>query len=235
MYEDYQSEKLYIASNKLQNIYEKRLICFSYLNGDKCQYNKTCTYAHGKEEQIIDSEKKYIYKIILSKNPTEIIENVSENIYKQLMTLTSLCDRCKNKRCTGGYNCRNGSCDFSLKLCKNDLLTGQCINKILEIKVDSVIFSKINDITSPNIYNGCLNGHHITERGLIPYCKHIYQKDNSKKSTYRSVRLVDFNQMNRFIRDDYSDVYDSSDSSDDELENLFKKDEDILFDDFTVE
>ena len=84
-------------------------------------------------EQIIDEDKKFIYQIILDKNLMNFFSMTNpktNEIYKQLLFFTHVCDNCINNKCTGGYNCRNGVNDISLKLCKNDLLTGECLNKI---------------------------------------------------------------------------------------------------------
>lgn len=219
-----------------QNHYnEKRLICFSSINGEKCSYGLNCTYAHSLADQIIDEEKKFIYQIILDKNLMNFFSMTNpktDEIYKHLLFMTHLCDNCNNGKCTGGYNCRNGVCHLALKLCKNDLLTGECLNKIVEIPVNESIVDKLktNNFEPCTMYKGCINGHHLSQRNLIPYYKYVHQKENSKKNKYQSVRYIDINPLYRIFRnnnehDDYNyNDYDKSDSStDEEINNWFQK------------
>lgn len=239
---------LEITDNKNGNIYthiysvpykpsqfnKKRLICFSAINDEKCCYGNNCTYAHSLEEQQIDDEKKFIYQIILDKilmNFFSMTNPKTDEIYKQLLFLTNICESCLSQKCTGGYNCRNGINNRSLKICKNDLLTGECLNKILNIQMDDDIIKKIS---SPNFraceeYKGCLNGHHLTLRNLIPYYKYIHMKDNSRKYKYQSVRYIDINPLQRLFKhniksfnsnctNDYSDS-----STDEEINGWFQK------------
>ncbi len=214
---------------------EKRLICYSVLNCDKCNYGQNCTYAHSYAEQKIDDDKKYIYQIILDNNLMNFFSLTNpktEEIYKNLLFLTNICDKCLNNRCTGGYNCRNGACNQSLKICKNDLLTGACLNKLLTIQIDQNLINKMQDnvfVPCQN-YNGCLNGHHLTDRGIIPYYKFIHQKENSKKNRYQSVRYIDLDPLNRIFRSNYyrqddNRFDDNSDDSttDEEISNWFQK------------
>ena len=49
--------------------------------------------------------------------------------------------------------------NFFLKLCKNDLLTGKCLNKIINIDSDDLIVTKIfesdKNISKTKKYKGC--------------------------------------------------------------------------------
>jgi len=209
---------------------KKRLICFSILNNELCNYGSHCTYAHSLSEQIIDPEKKFIYQIILDKNLMNFFSMTNpktDEIYKQLLFLTHICDNCCNQTCTGGYNCRNGVFSPSLKLCRNDLLTGQCLNKIIHIDIDKSIIDKIDEIQPLETYTGCMNGHHLSARNLLPYYKYVHQKENTRKNQYQSVRYID---INSFYRSKNSDKYihdDNSDSSiDEEINSWFKKKDD---------
>jgi len=184
---------------------EKRLICFSTINNEKCNYGSNCTYAHSLDEQIIDEEKKFIYQIVLDQNLMNffsIINPKTDDIYKHLLFLTHICDNCNNKTCTGGYNCRNGVCNINLKICKNDLLTGECLNKLVDIFVDESIIKKFqtNGFIRCNTYEGCINGHHLTTRNLVPYYKFVHQKENSKKNKYQSVRYIDIDPLSRIFK-----------------------------------
>ena len=153
---------------------QKRLICFSTINNETCTYGTNCTYAHCIDEQVIDWDKKFIYQIIFDKdlmNFYSLTNPNTDNIFKQLLFMTNLCDKCLINKCTGGYNCRNGVCDTSLKICKNDLLTGECLNKIKNIDINQTILNKLrgDDFNECENYEGCLNGHHLSLRGLLPY------------------------------------------------------------------
>lgn len=237
---------LEITDNKNGNIYthvytvpyrpvhfnQKRLICFSTINDEKCSYGNSCTYAHSLEEQVIDEEKKFVYQIIIDKNLMNffsITNPKTDEIYKQLLFLTNVCDTCLSKKCTGGYNCRNGINNLSLKVCKNDLLTGGCLNKIIDISIDEKIIEKI---CSENVeicpkYKGCLNGHHLTLRNLVPYYKYIHMKETSRKYKYQSVRYIDINPLNRIFKQQNrlsNHGSDRSDSStDEEINSWFQK------------
>lgn len=77
-------------------------------------------YAHTYDDQEIDTIKKKYY---------ENIFNYYNFDYNDL-----LCKKCKNMQCIGGYNCKYGTFDTDLQLCKNYLLTGECIYQIYNIK-----------------------------------------------------------------------------------------------------
>ncbi|ANB50594.1 hypothetical protein [Powai lake megavirus] len=215
---------------------EKRLLCFSINNGENCVYGSNCTYAHTLDDQIIDDEKKFIYQMILDEklmNFMSINESKMQEIYKRLLYLTQICDLCKNGKCTGGYNCRNGVFDICLKICKNDLLTGECINNIKDIFVDDSIIKKLTDdnFKPAKNYKGCQNGHHLSLRNLVPYYKYMHQKENSKKNKYQSVRYIDIDSLSRIFNDKYVNntnnfvkpEYDSE-STDEEIDSWFRKD-----------
>lgn len=221
----------YSVPYKLTNSNEKRLICFSKINKQKCNYKEKCTYAHNLEEQIIDLDKKFVYQIILDKDLMNfyLLSNPKKDeIYRQLLIYTQLCEYCYKNKCTGGYNCRNGIFTSSLKLCRNDLLTGECINKIINLNIEQFIIDKFCDsITVPDAYKGCINGHHLSERKLLPYYKYIHEKENSRKNRYQSVRYIDVNSVNRlfnnnnYISNNFNNESDSS--TDEEINDWFKK------------
>jgi hypothetical protein len=214
---------------------EKRLICFSTINNEKCGYDHNCTYAHTLEEQIIDEEKQSIYQMILDKkikNFQTFAAPKTDEVYKNLLFLTHVCENCKKNKCTGGYNCRNGVCNLGLKLCKNDLLTGECLNKPINIEVSDFIIEKLKDekIEICDFYEGCINGHHLSTRGLLPYYKYLHQKENCKKNKYQSVRYIDINPLNRIFKNNYNDEFnnlknssnDSDSTTDEEISNWFQ-------------
>ncbi|AAV50681.1 hypothetical protein [Acanthamoeba castellanii mimivirus] len=250
--------KVYHIPYRTNHSNEKKLICFSIINGENCIYGPNCTYAHSLSEQIIEEDKKFIYRIILDENLmgfssisesnekgciNESNKNMSdrkiEEIYKKLLNLTHICEKCTSNKCTGGYNCRNGVFDSSLKICKNDLLTGECLNKLVNIKVDEIIVDKLNSnqtesFKSCQSYQGCINGHHLTLRNIIPYYKYVHQKENSRKYQYQSVRYIDIDQLGKLFCNNNvgSNTYcyqnesdDTESSTDEEISSWFRKDE----------
>lgn len=216
---------------------EKRLICYSTINNEKCCYGENCTYSHSLENQMIDEDRKFIYQVTLDKhlmNFFSLVNPKTEEIYRNLLSMTNLCENCRNKKCTGGFNCRNGVCDFSLKICRNDLLTGGCLNKIIDICTDPVIVDKLrsDEFILDDHYQGCLNGHHLTKRGLVPYYKFVHQKENSRRNKYQSIRYIDLAPYNHItkLNENNGNVYhltgyksDSDSSTDEELNDWFKK------------
>lgn len=207
---------------------KKRLLCYSLINDEDCIYHNNCTYAHSLGEQIIDDDKLYTYKIILDKNLMNFfsLDNPKTNeIYKNLLSQTRCCKSCLKNKCTGGFNCRNGVCLKNLKLCKNDLLTGECLNNVVEIQMEEELINKIaGDLETPDVYYGCINGHHLTSRTLLPYYKYTYQKENSRKNKYHSIRYLDFEPFNYILKNQYDSTNMLSDSSTDEEVNEWFKD-----------
>lgn len=217
---------------------EKRLLCYSIIHQTPCPYQDKCTYAHSLAEQRIDNDRLVLYQIILDAELMNFNSETNlkkEEMYKNLLFSTHVCDKCTASRCTGGYNCRNGIFDTTLKICRNDLMTGECLNKINKINIKPEILDNIKDITIPPFYEGCMNGHHLSCRGLLPYYKYVHYKDQSTKNEYQSVRYIDLQSAYRYFKSDENNTYattESSDSStDEEISELFRKYKDSdLFD-----
>lgn len=206
---------------------EKRLICFSIINNEKCIYGSNCTYAHSLDDQKMDPDRLYLYQIVVDKNLMNfysLINPKTDEIYNQLLFMTNICDKCLSKQCTGGYNCRHGICDRNLKLCKNDLLTGQCLNKLITINIPKYISDKImeKEVTMCDVYQGCINGHHLSERNLVPYYKYVHQKETSRKMKYHSVRYIDVDSMKHLLND-YDDRSSDDDDDDEEIATWFNE------------
>jgi hypothetical protein len=211
----------------------KRLLCFSVINGEYCTYGSHCTFAHTLLEQKIDANMLCIYQIILDKNLISFFSLTNpktDEIYSKLLFLTSVCSKCLSGKCMGGYNCKYGAHTPCLKLCKNDLLTGGCINKEIEIVVDAEISNKINPSNKPDKYLGCLNGHHLSTRNLVPYYDYINKKNISKKTLYQSTRYIDKKQHVYNLNPNKKSS-ETSESTDEEISQWFKKEEDSSEDD----
>lgn len=206
---------------------KKRLICFSVINKTKCNYQEKCIYAHSLEEQYVDEDKFFFYQIVLDKNLMNFFSLTNpktDDIYQCLFLFTQICNKCLTNKCTGGFNCRNGICHPSLKICRNDFLTGQCSNNIVKIEIDNRIIHKFekNEFTRCNEYTGCSNGHHLTSRNLMPYYKYKHILENSKKNKYQSVRYIDINPLNR-IFNSTRNLSDSDESTDEEISEWFSR------------
>ena len=218
----------YSVSKKFTSINEKRLVCYSIINGSECQYGKNCTYAHRQEDQIIDEDRLSVYRIILDKNLRDF-NNISDQkklfLYTQLLFCSNTCEQCINMKCPGGFNCRNGTNTHDLKICKNDFLTGECLNKKCEITIHKNITDKITNINKADNYEGCINGHHLTQRGLIPYYKYLHLRKEHYKTKYDSTNYIDLNNIMRLNSGKNRIFQDSSseESSDDEIRSWFKK------------
>jgi len=192
------------------NSSRKRLLCNSVINKGECLYKDYCTYAHTLGDQNIDADKKIVYQIILDKNLMNYQHNINiVEIYKNLLRYIKLCENCNANTCTGGYNCRNGIFTKSLQICRNDLLTGNCLNKTMNIIIDDAIFKKINNIQISEVYIGCINGHHLSNRGLICYYKFLneFEKSNNNEKLHEYIE-----------KDQYDDI-----SSDEEIDAWMKK------------
>ncbi len=233
----------YAIPYKSSHSNRKKLLCFSVINNEYCDYGDYCTYAHNLNEQIIDIDNLYIYQIILDRNLMNFFSlsnPKTEYIYKKLLFYSYVCPKCISGKCMGGYNCKYGAHDTCLKLCKNDLLTGQCINKLININMNKSIFDKmvkIEPIEKAPEYTGCINGHHLSKRNLVPYYKYINQKEYSKKNMYQSVRRIDINNINNIYnlsKKNYISEY-SSESTDEEISQWFNKNNHISSDESTDE
>ncbi len=130
--------------NDCKNNNFKKMICKSIVNNNYCVYGDKCMYAHNLGEQQIEPIRKIAYDMV--KNDTNLGNiNVNNNmqLYNALKSLTNLCTKCVEKKCTGGYNCKNGACKPEYVICLMDLNKGNC------------------DGTCDNV--------HLTNKGFIPF------------------------------------------------------------------
>jgi hypothetical protein len=209
--------KIYTAPKRTDFLIAKRLICRSVLESYHCEYAAKCTYAHSLDQQVIDSDRAFTYKIILDPNLMHFfsVQNPkTEDLYKGLIAMTHSCKECLEQKCTGGYNCRNGACQKFLKVCQEDLLHGNCTEKleILDINMDFIqkLFGTITTTNEqPFEYIGCKYGHHLTHRNkppiydlnvefyteepiynyMVPYSVYALAKISSKKNNYDKIWL----------------------------------------------
>lgn len=143
----------------MSSINYKKILCCNILNEKKCSYGDKCLFAHNLNEQIIDDNKKKIINMIKYEEDLSYLNICQDNdFYRELLIFTNECKKCIDKKCSGGYNCKNGVLTDELKICKKDLITGRCCNE------------------TKNKY--CINGIHLTEKNLIPYNLQLYMYPN---------------------------------------------------------
>lgn len=135
----YQKKKFMRKENK--NI--KKILCHNMITLGSCCYGNKCLYAHNLTEQSIDSNRKDAYEILLSSEEIHVDLRKNHSLYRSLMGLTKMCEKCEKNTCTGGYNCKFGACSKKYCVCIQDLDYGNCAGKC-----------------------GCV---HLTDRGLKPF------------------------------------------------------------------
>jgi hypothetical protein len=112
------------------NHLSRTLLCNNIINFNKCDYGSKCVFAHKREEQKMSPTRELAYNII--KNPHKSYNTiiVTEELIRTFYTMTKLCEKCVKWKCTGGYNCKNGTFDESYRVCWDDLHygQGQCMN-----------------------------------------------------------------------------------------------------------
>lgn len=199
----------------------KKILCFSLLRNQPCDYHDKCSYAHSLEDQTIEFDRKQIIGIILR---SDDLSKLTDSTYKQLMILSYYCKKCKTNKCTGGFNCKHGTNCDDLKICKKDLLTGDCENENTKIIINQPVLK----VMTKDGYDGCVNGHHLTTRGLKPYYKFTHEQENKSKDVWQSVRHVNPILNNTYGKNKgpgyMSDASMQSDeTTDDEVNNWFKK------------
>lgn len=129
----------------------KKLLCNNVVNGYKCAYRNRCMFAHDLSEQKVDDIREVVIKMITGHDNLSCVDIYNnKQLFSDMIILTKECKNCVSGKCTGGYNCKFGTCKKSIKICHEDLVCGKCQNEI-------------ND----DYY--CSAGIHLTEKKLIPY------------------------------------------------------------------
>jgi len=160
-----------IASNinKMHDKNSKKILCINVLNKKKCNYGNKCLYAHHINEQNIEPIRHKVYTIIKGTNNLQNINLIDDvKLYETMELLTKICNQCVKNLCPGGYNCRNGAINNNFRICKDDLMYGQCLK------------------------NGC-QLIHLTKRKLVPYTK---QKHNKESLTCHNL-LINYLKKNQ--------------------------------------
>ena len=188
--------------NNIDNINKKKILCKSLLEGIKCQYGNNCVYAHSLQEQKMDKERKHAYDVIQNQFDLSKIEPTEEELYKNLIILTKICNECVNKKCPGGVNCKFGVYNKSLQLCADDINTGIC-------KTENC--GKI----------------HLTERGFIPINKNKYKK---KKNTNITIPKPFEITEDFFLSENYKNLLTESEINIEDISSVDSSLEESIFD-----
>jgi len=114
-----------------QNIYPKKILCKNMITIGSCKYGTKCRFAHTLEEQYKLPIRKIIYDDIIGQLGCEYPIKIEKEstLYKELMLMGNVCDKCKNHKCMGGYNCHYGAIDKKYIICTNELMHGFCDNE----------------------------------------------------------------------------------------------------------
>ena len=141
----------------------KKIMCRHIVNHGNCSQGTKCHFAHSLDEQVIEVDRKIVYDMIDNNiNLSHIDLNTDKQLYETLKILTTLCSKCIEKHCSGGYNCRTGACTKKYQVCERDLNYGFC-----------------------NIQHCGLV--HLSKKGLKPY-----KKDDEKKLSKITVSALSF-------------------------------------------
>lgn len=160
----------------MDNKNHKKLLCNNIVNGNKCMYRHKCMFAHELSEQKVDHHRNSAIKMIRSMDDLSYIDIYNnKQLFYEMIIMTKECKNCMNGKCTGGYNCKFGTCLRELKVCYDDLINGKCENA-----VDAQTKS-------------CLNGVHLTEKKLIPYNQRQNIEVNIKEPTMLSSSNINYN------------------------------------------
>lgn len=138
----------------------KNMLCKNIISKHTCHYGNKCLYAHSLTEQKISDVRKKAFQLVGGELDAAVINiYVERDLYKTLLSMCDMCEKCAEGKCTGGYNCREGVCDKKYLVCRADLNSGTC---------DTENCTKI----------------HLTKMGLKPYFKYIIDQQAEKQVYY---------------------------------------------------
>lgn len=122
-------DKYYDKKNIKKKLNHKKILCINYILNKKCSHFNKCSYAHSIDEQNIDAYRQKTIDILNSNSDLSYIDFSKYEykfLMKDLLTYTKLCQNCMSNKCTGGYNCKFGSCIQKYLICYDDLNYGHC-------------------------------------------------------------------------------------------------------------
>lgn len=121
----------------------KKMLCQNIIEKKPCNYGSKCLYAHSIEEQNVNGNRKIAYDYIINnKDMSDIDLSQKEDLFSSFKELSRTCEKCIMSLCTGGYNCKYGSCKKEYTICLRDITIGNC--------------------------DGSCNKKHLTKNGLKP-------------------------------------------------------------------
>jgi hypothetical protein len=150
----------YINKKKIKLTREKHkhknMLCKNIISKNTCHYGSKCLYAHSLEEQKTNDVRKKAFQLVGGEIAAETVNIYADrDLYKTLLSMCDICEKCADGKCTGGYNCREGVYDKIYAVCRSDLNNGTCTN--------------VN-----------CNKKHLTKKGLKPYFKYILDLQKEK-------------------------------------------------------
>ena len=174
----------------------KRMLCKNMLSNGRCNYEKSCMYAHSLNDQLLLNVRHRVYNILIRKTDLSSINLVMDTeLLDGIKSLTRTCLDCEAKTCVGGYNCRNGAVSTKLTICDRDFRSGDCKN--------------IN-----------CNMVHLTKQGLIPYYTQSSETSSLASpiivSDILRIKDLDFAKRSGCAKK-YIDLDDSSDTDSDDI------------------
>lgn len=174
----------------MYNNEKKKILCINYQKKNECAYDKKCKYAHGLEDQNIDVTRLFVYDILKNNNDLSNI-NIYDNkiIYNILLIHTKFCDKCKENKCPGGYNCKNGVLDKKYLICKKDLLENNCNDKDCSVIHLTNIGLKCYTVCKNEKLNEIITQMNITENDILTDsdCSldiYSYEEETTPKSIF---------------------------------------------------
>lgn len=184
----------------------KKLLCRTMTAHKYCNRMKDCSYAHDLQEQQLDAGKLIALQIMFDRD-MECPEDQLDQMYYEALSMCRLCDGCVTGDCTGGYNCRNGTCHPSLLICCDDLFSGSCdrptyLDPIPEI---GARFGPTDDDSRSRMR--CCAGYHITSSNTIPYNEYVRQKCEQYHLSPNQEQIDPFQQKDS----DYDELMDFRD------------------------
>lgn len=126
-YKNNETNEWTIVKNNKKSIInnnKKKVLCNNIILKGSCYYGDKCIYAHSIHEQKIEKKREIAYDIIM-KNKT-YDKKKDPNLFKTLLELTKVCEKCVVGKCPGGLNCKFGVFDRKYQVCENDLRKGVC-------------------------------------------------------------------------------------------------------------
>lgn len=199
-----------------KKINHKKILCENYIVNNYCDHGIKCSYAHSLNEQNIDPCRQNTLNILNSKDDLGYInwdDIIYNNLMQELLSYTKLCDNCINKKCTGGYNCKYGSCLEKYLICYDDLNYGHCDNEIcnkihLSKRNLKPVLKKINNGFTQHIKHNIVdNTDNISNTYILDSLSYIMRYFNNNNINVNDIN--DINNDNNYISSSDDECYKS--------------------------